>query len=139
MKKIMKIKESIITTAISLLFIMPLTGCFKSWPVDQDGLLITTNRQCAVLKFDVLDTRDVSALADSLAVIDTVALTINARVKWNADMTKLWPVFTLATDCKLDPKITKRCDFSQPLMWTVVSGDRTIRKTYTVTLTQVQK
>ena len=109
---------------------------FKDYPVDEDGLIITDRSQCAVLKFDVLDTRDVSALADSIAVIDTVAQTITGKVRYKADMTTLWPVFTLATDCKLEPKIRQRYDFTKPQTFWVISGNRKVRKEYTVTLTR---
>ena len=109
---------------------------FKDYPVDEDGLIITDRSQCAVLKFDVLDTRDVSALADSIAVIDTVAQTITGKVRYKADMTALWPVFTLATDCKLEPKIRQRYDFTKPQTFWVISGNRKVRKEYTVTLTR---
>jgi len=50
----------------------------------------------------------------------------------------LYPQFSLATDCKLDPKITGRTDFSDlanAKKWTVVSGNREIRKEYTVIVT----
>lgn len=109
---------------------------FKDYPIDEDMLIITDRSECAVLKFDVLDSRDVSALADSLATIDTVAQTITARVKYKADMKSLWPVFTLSADCKLEPKIRQRYDFTTPRYFTVISGNRQIRKRYTVTLTQ---
>lgn len=109
---------------------------FSKFPIDEDRLIITDRSECAVLKFDVLDSRDVSALADSLAIIDTVAQTITGRVKYKADMTQLWPVFTLSTDCKLEPKIRGRYDFTKTQQFTVISGNRKIRKTYTIDLTR---
>ncbi|MCQ2184301.1 MAG: DUF5018 domain-containing protein [Bacteroidales bacterium] len=116
------------------------TSClFKEYPVDEDGLIITSREDCSVLKFDVLDTKDVSALTDEPAVIDTIGLTINGVIRVQADIRNLWPVLTLATDCKLDPKIRSRQDFTNPVQFTVVSGNRKIRKTYTVTLTQETK
>ena len=113
-----------------------LSGClFKDWPVDEDGLIITDRSECAVLRFDLLDTRDYSALTDELAVIDTVAQTIHAKIRYRADIKNLWPVFSLSTDCKLEPKVRSRQDFSQPVQYTVISGNRKVRKTYTIEVT----
>ena len=132
----MRMKKTIAFRA--LLFIVAgalATSClFKDYPVDEDGLIVTDRYECAVLKFDVLDTRDISALEDDLAAVDTIAQTITAKVKYKADMTCLWPVFTLSTDCKLEPKIRQRYDFTHPVNFTVISGNRKVRKTYTITL-----
>ncbi len=113
------------------------SGClFKDYPVDEDGLIISDRSACAVLRFDLLDTRDYSALTDELAVIDTLAQTIHAKIRYRADITNLWPVFSLSTDCKLDPKVRSRQDFSQPVQYTVISGNRQVRKTYTIYVTK---
>lgn len=131
-------KKNIMVLILSMTFCSAIvSSClFKDYPIDEDGLIITDRSQCAVLKFDVLDTRDVSALADSIAVIDTVAQTITGKVKYKVDMTALWPVFTLATDCKLEPKIRQRYDFTKPQTFWVISGNRKIRKEYTIILTR---
>ena len=130
-------KTNIIVLLITFLVGSMMTSClFKDYPIDEDMLIVTDRSECAVLKFDVLDSRDVSALADSLATIDTVAQTITARVKYKADMKSLWPVFTLSADCKLDPKIRQRYDFTQTQYFTVISGNRKVRKKYTITLTR---
>jgi len=112
-------------------------GCSKSFPVDEDGLLITTRRECYVSNFELLGT-DYVTVRTKAAAIDTTAQTINVQVLFGTDLKNLYPQFTLATDCKLDPKITGKVDFSDlanPKKWTVVSGDRQIRKTYTVYVT----
>lgn len=112
-------------------------GCKKDYPIDEDGLLITTRRECYVSSFELLGT-DYVTVRTKTAVIDTTALTIKVEVLFGTDLKNLYPQFTLATDCKLDPKITGKVDFSDlanPKKWTVVSGDRQVRKTYTVTVT----
>lgn len=130
MKKSIIIRALLFTVAGALA-----TSClFKDYPVDEDGLIVTDRSECAVLKFDVLDTRDISALYDELAAVDTIAQTITAKVKYKTDMTCLWPVFTLSTDCKLEPKIRQRYDFTHPVSFTVISGNRKVRKKYTITL-----
>lgn len=129
--------NTIIAISSLILSAAMMSSClFKDYPVDEDGLIITDRSDCSVLKFDVLDSRDVSALADSIAVIDTIAQTIVGKVKYKADMTSLWPVFTLATDCKLEPKIRHRYDFTRPQTFWVISGNRKVRKEYTITLTR---
>lgn len=112
-------------------------GCKKDYPVDEDGLLITTRAECYVSNFELLGTDFVTVLKGA-PVIDTVAQTINAQVLYGTDLKNVYPQFTLVTDAKLDPKITGKVDFSDldhPKVYTVVSGNRKVRKPYTVYLT----
>ena len=127
-------KTYIITIAVSLL---ALAGCKKYYPVDEDGLLITTRAECYVSNFELLGT-DFVTVRNGAAVIDTVAQTINVEVLYGTDLKNLYPQFTLVTDAKLDPKITGKVDFSDldhPKIYTVVSGNRKVRKPYTVYIT----
>jgi hypothetical protein len=60
------------------------------------------------------------------------------EVQFGTDLKNLYPQFTLVNDCKLDPKIIGRVDFSNlgdPKVWTVISGNRQIKKAYTVRIT----
>lgn len=112
-------------------------SCTKSFPVDEDGLLITTRTECYVSNFDLLGEDFVTVLTGS-PKIDTVAGTIQATVFFGTDLKNLYPQFSLASDCKLDPKITGKVDFSDTTrqrVYTVVSGNRKIRKPYTVFIT----
>jgi hypothetical protein len=71
-------------------------------------------------------------------VIDTTAQTVNVTVQFGTDLKNLFPQFTLATDCKLDPKIVGKVDFSDlanPKEYSVISGNRQISKTYKVLIT----
>ncbi len=113
-------------------------ACKKNTPVDEDGLLITTRRECSVSSFEMLGT-DFVTVRVGAAVVDTTALTIKLTVAFGTDLKHLYPQFTLAQDCKLDPKVAGLTDFSDlanPRKWTVISGDRQIRKTYSVIITQ---
>jgi hypothetical protein len=124
-------------TGIMLLLMAALTACHKDKPIDSDGLLITTRGECYVSSFELLGADYVSVLT-KLPVIDTTAQTVKATVQFGTDLKNLYPQFTLATDCKLDPKITGWTDFSDlnnPKQWTVISGNRQIQKTYTVLIT----
>jgi hypothetical protein len=129
--KYLKITLALMITALSF------AGCSKDYPVDEDGLLITTRKECYVSSFELLGT-DYVTVRTKTAVIDTTAQTIKVEVLFGTDLKNLYPQFSLATDCKLDPKITGKVDFSDlanPKKWTVVSGDRQIRKEYTVFVT----
>lgn len=111
-------------------------SCSKDVPVDEDGLLITERQECFVSNFELLGSDFVTVRA-AVPVIDTTAQTINVTVLFGTDLKNVYPQFTLATDCKLDPKITGRTDLSDlanPKKYTVVSGNRKIRKEYSVNI-----
>ncbi|MDR3217531.1 MAG: hypothetical protein LBU22_00885 [Dysgonamonadaceae bacterium] len=123
-----------------MLLFLPLLwiGCYDDLPIDEDGLLITERAECYVSRFELLgvDYNTVRAGGKD-AVIDTLACTIDIEVKWATDLKNLYPQFTLAQDCKLDPKITGITDFSDlanPKKYTVISGNRNVKKTYTVNI-----
>jgi len=109
----------------------------SDFPVDEDGLLITTRGQCYVSNFELLGA-DFQTVRTKAAVIDTTAQTINAEVFFGTDLKNLYPQFSLVTDAKLDPKIVGKVDFSDltnPKKWTVISGNRLVKKEYTVYIT----
>jgi len=127
-----------ITIVFSILLLASVwAACKKDNPIDEDGLLITTRQDCYVSNFEMLGTDFVSVLTKT-PVIDTTAQTINAIVVFGTDLKNIYPQFSLAQDCKLDPKITGKTDFSDlanPKVYTVVSGNRQIRKPYRVIVT----
>ncbi|WP_439559646.1 hypothetical protein [Dyadobacter sp.] len=123
--------------AAMMLTVSMLGSCKEDFPVDEDGLLITTRSQCYVSNFELLGP-DFQTVRVENAVIDTTAQTINVKVFYGTDLKNLYPQFSLVTDAKLDPKITGKVDFSdlsKPKQYAVVSGNRKVRKTYTINLT----
>jgi hypothetical protein len=125
---------------IYFLLALAIAGCSDDFPIDEDGLLITNRGQCYVSSFELVG-MDFISVRSSAAVIDTTAQTINVEVLFGTDIKNLYPQFSLVTDAKLDPKITGKVDFSDlanPRQYTVVSGNRKVRKTYTIFIT-VQK
>ena len=103
-------------------------------PVDEDGLLITTRAECAVTNFELVGA-DFVTVRSKVPAIDTVAQTVNVEVLFGTDLKNVYPQFTLSSDCKLEPKITGKVDLSDlanPKKYTVVSGNRQVRKTYTL-------
>jgi hypothetical protein len=111
-------------------------ACDEDYPMDEDGLLITDRSACYVSNFELLGTDHLTARVEGeLPVIDTTACTIDIKLKFGTDLKHLYPQFSLVTDAKLEPKITGLTDFSDlanPRQYTVVSGNRKVRKTYTV-------
>ena len=130
MTKYLKITLSILMISVIIV------SCKKDSPVDEDGLLITFRQECFVSNFELLGSDFVTVRA-ATAVIDTLAQTINVTVNPGTDLKNVYPQFTLATDCKLDPKIIGKTDLSNlasPKIYTVVSGNRKIRKPYTLNI-----
>jgi len=131
MKKYLKIAGAFLILGFAI------AGCKKDYPVDEDGLLITARAECYVSSFELLGT-DFVTVRSKAAVIDTVAQTIRVEVLFGTDLKNLYPQFSLVTDAKLDPKITGKVDFSDlanPKVYTVVSGNRKVRKAYTLYVT----
>lgn len=129
-------KKYLIIASSLFLVMLVWARCTKDLPIDEDGLLITSRGQCYVSNFELLGF-DYQTVRTATAVIDTTAQTINATVFYGTDLTNLYPQFSLVTDAKLDPKITGKVDFSDlgnPRQWTVISGNRKVRKTYTVNI-----
>ena len=130
-------KKHINIVLILLLAACAWSACKKDYPVDEDGLLITSRQECYVSSFELLGT-DFVTVRVGAAVIDTTAQTIDVTVQFGTDLKNLYPQFTLANDCKLDPKITGKVDFSDlahPKVYTVISGNRQIKKPYSVNIT----
>ena len=124
---------------ISLALLTTATACYDN-PVDDDGLLITDRDECYVSNFDLTGTDHLTVRVGD-AIIDNEACTIHVTVAYGTDLRHLYPKVSLVTDAKLEPKIEGLTDFSDldnPRKYTVVSGSRRVRKTYTVYLT-VQK
>ena len=131
MKKYIKI-----IFAVSVLSLV-LIACEKDYPVDEDGLLITQRAECSVSSFELLGP-DFVTVRTKTAVVDTTAQTINVEVQFGTDLKNLYPQFSLVTDAKLDPKISGKVDFSDlanPKTYTVVSGNRKVRKPYKIFIT----
>jgi hypothetical protein len=131
MRKYIKIISMILLGAVVW------TACKKDYPVDEDGLLITGRTECYVSNFELLGS-DFVTVRTKAAAIDTTAQTIKVEVQFGTDLKNLYPQFTLVTDAKLDPKIAGKVDFSDlanPKKYTVVSGNRQIKKEYTILLT----
>ena len=139
------------TTAVMFLLVMLLFSvpACTDFPVDDDGLLITDREECYISSFGLngVDRRTVLVGGSSTIVeeetegIDDDGKSrprIEAEVVFGTDLKNLYPVFNLVTDAILEPKVTGLTDFSdldKPLQYTVISGNRQVRKTYTIYIT----
>lgn len=129
-------KRYFITFIVITLVTFAWVSC-TDFPVDEDGLLITTRGQCYVGNFELLGS-DFQTVRTEAPVIDTTAQTINVKVFYGTDLKNVYPQFSLVTDAKLDPKIVGKVDFSDlanPKVYTVISGNRLVKKPYTVYIT----
>lgn len=130
-------KKYISITVVMMLMAFAWGSCSKDKPVDEDGLLITNRAECYVSNFDLVGS-DFQTVRTKNPTIDTTACTINVEVFYGTDLKNLWPQFSLVTDAKLDPKVTGKVDFSDlanPKQYSVVSGNRKVRKTYKIFIT----
>jgi hypothetical protein len=121
-------------------FLAFIAGCDDNYPIDEDGLLITERSECYVASLQLLGV-DFQTVLTKTATVDTLACTIHAEVFFGTDLKNIYPQFSLVTDAKIEPKITGLTDFSDlnsPRQWTVVSGNRQVRKLYTVYITVKQ-
>lgn len=115
----------------------------RKYPVDNDGLLITDNEICYMSSFNLLgsDNQTVLVTQPTLAnkLIDTVACTVTAEARFGTNITKVKPYCSLgANDMLVSPFMGDWTDFSVPRTYVLTSGDRKIKKSYTITIT-VQK
>ncbi len=136
---ITNMKRYLQNAVMLLMLVCSLQACINS-PVDEDGLLITGRSECYVSNFDLLGTDRLSVRVGD-AVIDNDKCTVSLTVAYGTDLKNLYPQFTLVTDAKLEPKITGITDFSDlsnPKQYTVISGDRQVRKTYTIYITVLE-
>ena len=133
MKKILYFLLSIIALTIA--------SCSEKYE-----MLISDRRDCYISRFQVRGTDNYTILADVTINkgIDTVALTVNASVKYGTDLTKLKPNCSLSPESILvpeqgSPDMGTWVDFTKgPYVYTVISGDRKIRKSYTINVTAIQ-
>ncbi|GAB3700396.1 hypothetical protein GCM10027592_27300 [Spirosoma flavus] len=130
-------KSSILYKIFGLLVLVTLLSCSKD-PIDENGLLITGRSQCFMTFFDLLGSDHRTVLVSGQTVIDTTALTVKAVAKYGTNILRVKPYCSVVTDAIVEPTMGIWTDYTEPQKYTVVSGNRLVRKTYTVTVT-VQK
>jgi hypothetical protein len=127
----MNMKKSVLTGILGVICLL-IPSC-KDYPVDDDGRLMTTRGQCYMSMFELLGPDNRTVLV-SAATIDTVTCTVTATAKFGTNIKHVKPYCSLVTDAILEPEMGVWTDFTQPCKYTVVSGNRKIRKEYTITV-----
>ncbi|MEZ0483851.1 hypothetical protein [Fibrella aquatica] len=128
-------KRSILYICLSLLTVAGLFACGGEDPIDANGLLITQRSQSFMTSFDLLGTDHRTVLVSGQTKIDTTALTVTAIARFGTNMQRLKPICSVVTDAIVEPTMGIWTDFTEAKTYTVVSGNRQVRKTYTVTVT----
>lgn len=130
-------RQSLFFKYVRLLALAGLLSCGKD-PIDESGLLITNRSQCFITFFDLLGSDHRTVLVSGQTKIDTTALTVTAVARFGTNIVRVKPYCSVVTDAIVEPTMGVWTDYSQPQKYTVVSGNRQVRKTYTVTVTLQQ-
>jgi hypothetical protein len=125
MKNIIKI--------VNIFILCFLVQACNDFPVDERGLLITDSEECGMTVFDLLGPDNRQTLVSS--TINDETNTVIAVAKFGTNLTHVKPRCSLLTDCIVEPMMGTWEDFTKPHTYTVISGNRKIRKTYTITVT----
>ena len=125
-------KQYILSIALFLACGLIFSGC-EDYPVDEDGLLITDRELCDITRFELLGPDDQTVLVSHS--IDTDNATVTAVAKFGTNIKHVKPYVSVDLDCKVTPNMGEWTDFSQARQYTVISGNRQIQKTYTITVT----
>ncbi|CCH01050.1 hypothetical protein FAES_3041 [Fibrella aestuarina BUZ 2] len=127
--------RSLASLCFSLLVLVGLMACGNDDPIDANGLLVTQRSQCYMTSFDLLGSDHRTVLVSGQTKVDTTALTVTAVARFGTNMQRLKPFCSVVTDAIVEPNMGVWTDFTQAQTYTVVSGNRQVRKTYTVTVT----
>ncbi len=106
----------------------------RKYPVDDNLQLITTKVDCYMSYFQLLGS-DGRPVLNGTALIDTIAQTVTAEAVFGTNIKHVKPYCSVATDAKVEPNMGVWTDFSEPRQYKVISGNRKVEKTYTITIT----
>jgi hypothetical protein len=138
-----KMKRYILPIMLAASLITVVISSCRKYPIDDNGLLITDNSICYMSSFNLVgsDNQTVLVTQPTFAngLIDTVKCTVTAVAKFGTNITKVKPYCSLGVnDMLVDPFMGVWTDFTNPQTYTLTSGNRKIKKPYTITIT-VQK
>ena len=106
----------------------------SEYPMDEDDLLITTQTRCYIGSFYLYGPDHIDCLIQDSTRIDTVNLTISGWARFGTNLKNVKPVASLSLDSKIEPAMGVWTDFTVPRNYSVISGNREIRKEYTITI-----
>lgn len=122
-----------------ILFIAAIYCSCSDSPIDENGLLISEKSTCYMSSFNLVGTDNQTVLiivpTVSNELIDTLRCEVNAVAKYGANLKKVKPYCGLTDDMICEPSMGNWEDFTSPKKYTLVSGNRKIRKEYTINIT----
>lgn len=126
MKKLHKI--------FTVLFVCSLVySCDNDIPVDDRGLLITEKEECNMSAFQLRGPDDRDVLVNCIIEdLDDTKGTITAMAAFGTNLKHVKPNCTISQDAILEPKMGSWTDFSQSRAYTVIAGNRKVKRTYTI-------
>lgn len=122
---------------LSLVFVCLLMQACGDAPLDDNDLLITDSDLCYISNFEVRGTDDRNVLIQSdIADVegDATKGIITAVAKFGTNLKYVKPHCSVAKDCILTPAMGSWIDLTQSREYTVISGNRQVKKTYTITV-----
>ncbi len=118
------------------MFVCLMASACGDSPIDDRGLLITDSEECYMSSFEVRGPDDRNVIVSyNIEDIDETHSTIKAVAAFGTNLKHVKPHCSIATDARLEPMMGSWIDFSQPKEYTVISGNRKVKKTYTITIT----
>ena len=106
-------------------------------PIGDDGRLITDREESYMSSFNLFgpDHRSVLVGGAVTVNVDEGQTNITAVARFGTNLKHLKPFCSVVTDASVEPAMGVWTDFTQPRRYTVVSGNRKVRKEYTITIT----
>lgn len=120
---------------LSLLFVCLLAQSCGDYPLDDNNLLITDSELCYISNFELRGPDDRNVLVETnIPDVEGDGTVITAVAKFGTNLKHVKPHCSVAKDCILTPSMGGWIDFSQSRQYTVISGNRQVKRTYTITV-----
>ena len=121
---------------LSLLFIGLIVQSCGDTPLDDNNLLITDSEECYISNFELRGPDDRNVLVETnIPDVEGDGNVITAIAKFGTNLKHVKPHCSVAKDCIITPSMGSWIDFSQSREYTVISGNRQVKRTYTITIT----
>lgn len=131
--------KNYVCAAMGLFFaaVTVLSGC-NGTPIDSNGVVVHNSAQASIFGFDLLDEDNKSVKAGNV-IWDTVngRSDIYIKVYARADLTKLIPSSKRSAYTMVLPEmgvVTDFSDLANPRVYSVISGNRKVKRDYTIRL-----
>jgi hypothetical protein len=106
------------------------------YPLDENDLLVTDSELCYISNFELRGPDDRNVLVETkVPDVESDETIITAVAKFGTNLKHVKPHCSVAKDCIITPSMGSWIDFSQSREYTVISGNRKVKKTYTITVT----